>query len=899
MRRIDTIYEKLKELSKEMGITTEEIADSLGLSRANVSNDLNQLCEAGKATKEGTRPVLYKAVQNQDFNNSETVLDEFVEKNPSLFAATEQAKAAILYPPKGMPILILGETGVGKSMFAELIHQYAVQVKRMKRGSPFIVFNCADYANNPQLLLSQLFGVKKGSYTGADNDKTGLIEKADGGILFLDEVHRLPPEGQEMFFTFMDTGNYRRLGETEAERTAKVLIISATTEDPNSSLLKTFTRRIPMIIHMPNLHERNIDERFNLICQFFREESSRLGKPISVSINSMKSFLSYHCLNNVGQLKTDIQLACAKAYADFISNKKDLIKINSPDLPHYIWDGLFLETEHRQLWNKLIRINKRYCIFDSSEEKILFEEDKENIYDMIDLRVHELKSYGVSNEILEQAMEKDIQEYFSSYLQNMKQHSVFPNLESIVGTNIIRVVEEIIQFSEDNLRKVFSTQIHYGMAIHISNSIERIKRGKKIINPQLNKIRIEYNEEFTIAVDCLKIIDRVLDITLPIDEAAFLTMFFVYHEGAIQESKNNVRIIIIAHGSATATSMAEAANHLLGVRYAFGINAPLDEQPQQVIEKLKNHLKETMDEADILFLVDMGSLTNFGEEIEKDFGIRTKTIPLVSTLHVIEATRKAMLGYSLEEVYEDTLEVNELLDNDYLLTAKTGNEETLAVVTLCTTGEGGAEVMKDILEKQLHFSGTPVKIIPLSIIGNENIETQLKNIREEYRLICVVGSFKVNTDVPQYSLEEVFNQTALPDIQKLIDIENTYLKIGDTLDNHLKNIEGRSTLQKIKKFIKHMENSLNIKIPTSSLIGIAMHIGCMLDRLKSSGNVDEYKGKEQYIQEKPLLYNAVQQGCAVLNKHYQIAITDDEICYLMVLFSNSSEYQQHLCYSRN
>jgi transcriptional regulator with AAA-type ATPase domain len=62
-----------------------------------------------------------------------------------------------------MHILILGETGVGKSMFAELIHKYAIEMNRMDENSPCIVFNCADYANNPQLLVSQLFGSKKGA----------------------------------------------------------------------------------------------------------------------------------------------------------------------------------------------------------------------------------------------------------------------------------------------------------------------------------------------------------------------------------------------------------------------------------------------------------------------------------------------------------------------------------------------------------------------------------------------------------------------------------------------------------------------------------------------------------------------------------------------------------------
>jgi len=84
------------------------------------------------------------------------------------------------------------------------------------------------------------FRGKKGAYTGADRDRAGLVEKADGGILFLDEVHRLPPEGQEMLFYLMDKGIYRRLGESESQHKANVLIICATTESIESVLLRTF-----------------------------------------------------------------------------------------------------------------------------------------------------------------------------------------------------------------------------------------------------------------------------------------------------------------------------------------------------------------------------------------------------------------------------------------------------------------------------------------------------------------------------------------------------------------------------------------------------------------------------------------------------------------------------------
>ena len=85
---------------------------------------------------------------------------------------------------------------------ASLIYEYAIHKKVIDESAPFVTFNCADYANNPELLSANLFGYKKGAFTGAEKDTIGLIEAADGGYLFLDEVHRLSPEGQEKLFLF-------------------------------------------------------------------------------------------------------------------------------------------------------------------------------------------------------------------------------------------------------------------------------------------------------------------------------------------------------------------------------------------------------------------------------------------------------------------------------------------------------------------------------------------------------------------------------------------------------------------------------------------------------------------------------------------------------------------------
>ena len=187
---------------------------------------MNQLWKEHKLIKINTRPVsfipvslilnstanespkdtytleeLYQLVNYVETKESVDPFAKLLGNNNSLMNQIGQAKAAIVYPPKGLHTLILGESGVGKTTFACAMHEYGMQIRqKTKEEYPFVTFNCADYFNNPQLLLSQLFGHAKNAFTGADKDKVGLVEKANGGILFLDEIHRLPPDGQEMLF---------------------------------------------------------------------------------------------------------------------------------------------------------------------------------------------------------------------------------------------------------------------------------------------------------------------------------------------------------------------------------------------------------------------------------------------------------------------------------------------------------------------------------------------------------------------------------------------------------------------------------------------------------------------------------------------------------------------------
>lgn len=115
----------------------------------------------------------------------------------SLAEPIEQLKTAVFYPNNGLPVMVMGDTGIGKSYFVQIMYEYMVKAEVLSETAPFKVLNCAQYYNNPELLSGLLFGYSKGAFTGAYEKKRGLLEDANGGLLFLDEVHRLNAEGQE------------------------------------------------------------------------------------------------------------------------------------------------------------------------------------------------------------------------------------------------------------------------------------------------------------------------------------------------------------------------------------------------------------------------------------------------------------------------------------------------------------------------------------------------------------------------------------------------------------------------------------------------------------------------------------------------------------------------------
>lgn len=525
MKKLDLVLKTLEEIETSDGITTSMLSDYLKMERSNVSKILNELVASGEVLKNNSRPVKY-FLNNYNIISFNSIcgLDRLLYLYPSLSEAIKLAKTSIIYPPNGMNSIILGDTGVGKSMLAKLMHEYAISMFPEK-SIPFIYFNCSDYANNPQLLSSQLFGVKKGTFTGANENRIGLIEEANEGILFLDEIHNLPSQGQEMLFQYMDTGYFKRFGETSKKINSSTHIICATNMNINEHLLNTFLRRIPIKIKLPNLNERSLDERLILIESFFKEESKKLDKPLYVSYNSMLCLLSYDCPFNIGQLKNDISLLVANSYSSYFINNKKLVRINSPDLTNDLRSKINTPLEEERKLLDLLSNNDDYFIYDKNTQILSYSFVRQNqkIFNNYKILIETLTCFLSTKNRDDNYLSNYFKNYFSTIIDNSKHYNY-----NFSKNTFEEIISKLIDY-DNSLKEVFEDDIfRKSFLIHFDLVYERMVFFKKYTTDLKDKLKNINKDLYNTAENYQLILENCLNLYFAPCESTFIVMMAMY-----------------------------------------------------------------------------------------------------------------------------------------------------------------------------------------------------------------------------------------------------------------------------------------------------------------------------------------------------------------------------------
>lgn len=249
-----------------------------------------------KGLRETQKSLERRAGAQKSGKSSGYTFDSIVGQGAKLTAAVSLAKKIA---PQNCNVLLVGETGTGKEIFAQSIHKAS-----QRKDKKFVAVNCAAFPD--ALIESLLFGTKKGSFTGS-TDSAGLFEEANGGTLFLDELNSMSLSMQSKILRVLQEGVFRRVGG-QAERHIDVRIIASCNADPfqliaDNSLRKDLFYRISTVmIELPPLRE-HLEDLEELTYKYVEKEGQRFVKQIdSVSPEAITLLRHYHWPGNVREL---------------------------------------------------------------------------------------------------------------------------------------------------------------------------------------------------------------------------------------------------------------------------------------------------------------------------------------------------------------------------------------------------------------------------------------------------------------------------------------------------------------------------------------------------------------------------------------------------------------------
>lgn len=901
------------------GLDAARISNNLGLARNSVSKELNELWLEKKVIKIKTRPVLFlhrnacESLIGQTVNDDQLQIKSFEELIPtevlqrcsfeaiighdrSLRMVVDKGKAAVLYPG-GLHVLLTGSSGVGKTFFAEIMHQYACQA--LEQDMPLVYFNCAEYADNPELLSSHLFGHKQGAFTGASENKRGLIEQANGGFLLLDEVHRLSYEGQEKLFSILDKGEYRPLGSSAPLQGVKIRLICATTEEADSTLLRTFLRRIQVAIAIPSLRERSLEEQVELITGFLQRESRKIDRTIRIDKTLLLYLLEKPLEGNIGQLKSDIQFLCAQAWASGMGQKNSQLLL----------DKRLVDTRFSiSAASTRLRVD---ALFGTQE--------------LLDI------SAGPMSSLVQQlvlAGEDEDSDLFYTYLTreyvNLRNSNVPPQETLSILKNKLRSIFEYGLYSHDKERhgeRVYGGQVEQrivqltgcvqqvlGFELpqnlvshlrkHILALLSYVQRGT-IPNLYSSSLILDYcKDEYEHATGLCRKIDEIFHIQSPPTEIVYLCLFLKECRNCRQRKEENPEcgVILIAHGATTASSMAQYVNRVLERELFLAIDMPFEQSVHDTLDLLINTLRERSYQR-LILIVDIGSLVHFGSTISKMFHCEVLLIQNITLSALIE------VGMDL------TYETSEFAPLMALMESKgiaghlcQQHQEQLGTVLVisCITGLGTAVKIKKVLEESFgELISADTRLVVVDYNDVRSMERLRHVIAGNERLVGIVGTFQPGLpDIPFIALEELFSEQGPelvlsllnPDLsraERRLEVERSSMRFISALTlesiiNHISVLNPQRILQEMEGVLQQISRRLDLHPGRQVTLRFLIHCCCMVERIVLSHKPLQIPLNASQ-QSDPQIQSVIKAAFLPIEQAYSVRFSDTEYFYIYEL----------------
>ena len=691
MNRIDKIHEEVKKYTIKLineykiddnGIDALGVSLDLGLDRANVSKDLNNLWKKGLIIKIQNRPILFldreellkaysigylpnliaKGEKISNFlltdnqlkpkeNKIIDSIDNIIGAKDTLSLQIKKAKAAISYPPIGLHTLIMGSAGVGKWKFANQMFNYGVNHGRKKSTSKFIRVDCQYFSDSSSNFNIALCGAAKGaSNTSVDKYRKGMIEECNSGVLYLDNIHKLHADFLDMIVELIEKNTYYRVGES-IPREFDCTIIASSTLEPNNIKLDYISKYLPCKISIPNIDDRNLNEKIEQILYFFSLEAIQTKYPIRLHKDILTLFILKQYQENLTELRNEVRQVCAKAFLDTCNSSINILAIGFQHLSIEMLSLKNDSTLRLTIARILSAIDKDYILIDENGNSSTIEYFKNISKESGLARINNfISEFNTDIEEVD-----NIQDYVSENI-NILNNCATTQLEAL--RNIINpLVYQIFQKSITDKTTLDNYNQHshlfYGVLLHVSNLIKRIENNLYVINQEnakSNTIHI-YPDEYHDALLIIRSIEDYFDCKLSPKEIDFIALYFAITNQWSSKIKPNV--IVASHGENIATDMVSFIKNEMATKVEIiGINYKNGMQFNDFLEIVSVNAHTIDNSAGILLITDFEPLLSISDYLRINENVKSRTIAPLSLQTIKEAITKIEEGYSLDQIIQ-------------------------------------------------------------------------------------------------------------------------------------------------------------------------------------------------------------------------------------------------------
>lgn len=848
------------------GVSTQYLAKTLDMLRTNVSSILNTLYKEGWVLKTNGRPVLY-SINRQAELREDRCFEEIIGASGSLKHHVQLAKAAVIYPAKSLNTLITGEHGTGKSFLALIMHRYAITVGILPESAPFIVCDCRDHHNDEGGLIRELFGT---------DGNGSFFSTVGGGILHIDNAHMLSTGFRSQLCSLIEQSQQN---DANLQKTSPMIIMES--ESSNRPACEDYAKVMPIVIELPTLDERPLEERMTFIQKFFTIESARAKKSLTINAELLRCLLLYDCHLNIKQLKGDIKRGCAMAYLREHDSKEDNLEIFLYDFEPYVRKGFLNYQSHRAEVERIIPSKYNYSFSESTMEMSAIDQAKiqsSSFYDDIDRKVNELQERGMSKEDIGVLLSSELEELFYQYLNDVSKQVINKEqLVKLVDERVITLVETFLAEAKEELSISFSPAVFYGLCLHINSVIHGNEPRQPMLNQPMQEFAEQNEAEYSMALQFVEKIEKAFSASLPADEAIFISMFLRFESVSSDKSKCPA-ILIALLGNGVAESLAEMIRQLIQSDNTFFFEIPLEHQPRETYEALSTCIKKIDRGKGIIALYDMDFLNKFFESISLETGIEIRPVEFPITLMGIEWARRAAIADDVDSLYQSIMKNQHFYKKPF----------ERVIVTLCTTGEGGAQELKNYIEKYGDIQD--MKIISLPMADQDQLRNQLNAIQATSIIHCIVGVHDPRLfGIPFIPISDVLgaDPSALPQILKLKNHEKSRINFNEVfsyLDEQLENVD----VHKLQHMLPSVIEQINKEIMHMSLdteIGLLIHLACCVNRILAKEAIPQNLRREQILKTHNECYRKLLRILKPIERAFGIIFPDDEMANIIMILN--------------